>query len=518
MSPVMHEQRPECPGRERAARQADGQAAEPVEIRGVEEALDAPVVGSVMGETGAVVVGHPDTGPPDTGHPDEGEPSAPTTPIALPAPPSGPTTPTSGPADVSTGFAAGVWPGDRPGIVPGRPRVWLVALLGSMSAIFAVTVDMYLPSLPQVGAEMRVSDATAQLTISFMMIGAAIGQLVIGPWSDRVGRRKPVLIGAALHVVSCALVLLGSGIAVFLGLRLAQGIAAAALGVCAQALIRDRYTGAVAAATLSRLLLVVGAAPLFAPTIGGFIADHWGWRAVFGVLAGCGLFVLIMCWRFLPESHPVPRRQVGGVGAALRSYRTLLRDPRFLALAVLPGIMWAGMMSYVSGSPFVLQEQFGLSTTQFSLYFAVGGVMLVGGAQVNAYLVHRYAPARIIRLALPMQLSLCVVLAVVAITGLGGVVGFLVVLALVISLQNFVPANATALALSRHGARAGAAAAVCGCLGALLPAVVSPLVGVFGGTAIAMASVMTASLVVGLLVLAFATPVYRRGGWTADRD
>lgn len=387
-----------------------------------------------------------------------------------------------------------------------------------MSAIFAVTVDMYLPSLPQVAAEMNVPDATAQLTISFMMAGAAIGQLVVGPWSDRVGRRLPVLVGASLHIVACLAVLLGSGIVAFLGLRLLQGVGAAALGVCAQAFIRDRYTGATAAATLSRLLLVVGVAPLFAPTVGAFIAELWNWRAVFAVLAACGVLVLTLCWRYFPESHPIEARSTGGIKTALRNYRVLLSDRKFMALAVLPGLVSGALMAYVSGSPFVLQEQLGLSTGQFSLFFAIGGVALVGMAQVNAAIVHRYSPIRIIRLALPLQLMVILGLLAVALTDFGGSVGFLVLLVAAISFQNFVPPNASAIALGRHGERAGAAAAVLGALGALLPAAISPLVGVFGGTDVAMAGVMALSIGAALAVVAFATPAYRRGGWETGID
>lgn len=409
-------------------------------------------------------------------------------------------------------------PGDRLGPRGPRPAPKLVALLGAMSAIFAVTVDMYLPSLPQVAAEMNVPDATAQLTISFMMAGAAIGQLVVGPWSDRVGRRLPVLVGASLHIVACLAVLLGSGIVAFLGLRLLQGVGAAALGVCAQAFIRDRYTGATAAATLSRLLLVVGVAPLFAPTVGAFIAELWNWRAVFAVLAACGVLVLTLCWRYFPESHPIEARSTGGIKTALRNYRVLLSDRKFMALAVLPGLVSGALMAYVSGSPFVLQEQLGLSTGQFSLFFAIGGVALVGMAQVNAAIVHRYSPIRIIRLALPLQLMVILGLLAVALTDFGGSVGFLVLLVAAISFQNFVPPNASAIALGRHGERAGAAAAVLGALGALLPAAISPLVGVFGGTDVAMAGVMALSIGAALAVVAFATPAYRRGGWETGID
>lgn len=420
------------------------------------------------------------------------------------------TGPVTGPV---TGNADAVAPGRAP-----RPRPALVGLLGAMSAVFAITVDMYLPSLPQVAEEMEVNAATAQLTISFMMFGAAFGQLVVGPWSDRVGRRKPVIIGAALHIVACLLVLFGSGITVFLGLRLMQGVGAAALGVCAQAFIRDRYNGPVAAATLSRLMLVIGVAPLFAPTAGEFIAHHWGWRAVFGVLAACGLLVMLAVWKYLPESHPVEKRAVGGISTALRSYRVLVADRKFLAFAVLPGLVSGALMAYVSGSPFVLQGQFGLTGGQFSLFFATAGVLMVGMAQINASLVHKYSPIRIIRVALPVQILVVIVLLGISLAGVGGVFGFLIPLAIAVSFQNFVPPNATAIALGRHGERAGAAAAVCGSLGALLPAAISPLVGVFGGTAVSMAAVMLGSLLVALAVVAFATPAFRRGGYEAGRD
>lgn len=400
--------------------------------------------------------------------------------------------------------------GDRPGPSGPRPGAALVVILGAMSAVFAMTVDMYLPSLPTVTQEMGVSAATGQLTISFMMIGAALGQLVIGPWSDRVGRRLPVLIGAGIHIAASLAVLLGSGIAVFLGLRLLQGVGAAALGVCAQAFIRDRYTGATAAATLSRLLLVIGVAPLFAPTIGGLVADAWGWRAVFGVLAALGAVVLVLAWRLLPESHPVQARTTGGLGTALRSYRVLLTDRRFLGLAVLPGLVSAALIAYVSGSPFVLQEQLGLSASQFSLFFAAGGTALVAMAQVNAAIVHRFSPARIIGVALPAQLIVILLLLGTALTGIGGPVAFLVLLVAAVSFQNFVPPNASALALGRHGDRAGAAAAILGALGSLLPAIISPAVGLLGGTAVAMATVMACSVAAALVVVIVATPVYRR--------
>lgn len=413
--------------------------------------------------------------------------------------------------EAAAATAASLRRGDRPGPSGPRPGPGLIALLGAMSAVFAVTVDMYLPSLPEVAAEMRVGEATAQLTISFMMFGAAFGQLVVGPLSDRIGRRVPVLIGASLHIAASAAVLLGSGIVTFLGLRLLQGVGAAALGVCAQAFIRDRYTGATAAAALSRLLLVIGVAPLFAPSIGGLIAAAVGWRAVFGVLAGLGFFVLVVAWKYLPESHPVEARTTGGVRTALKNYRVLLGDRRFVAFAILPGLVSGALISYVSGSPFVLQDELGLTAGQFSLFFALGGIALVGMAQVNAAIVHRFSPERIIGAVLPLQLTMMLLMLGSAFTGIGGTAGFLLLLVASISFQNFVPPNASALALGRHGERAGSAAAILGAFNSLLPAMISPLVGVLGGTSVAMAGVMVGCVTAALLVVVFATSIYRRG-------
>jgi len=260
-------------------------------------------------------------------------------------------------------------------------------------------------------------------------------------------------------------------------------------------------------------MLVIGVAPLFAPTVGGLIAGQAGWRAVFVALAvfGAGLWVVV--WRRLPETLPPERRREAGLRPALRGYATLLRDRHFVAVAALPGLGMALLMSYVVGSPFVLREGFGMSANQFALLFAVNGVALVGGAQVNAALVRRIAPIRILRVALPLSLAVAVLLLVVALTGAGGLFGLLGVLWLLLALFHFIPPNASAIALSRHGAMAGTAAAFIGAMQAGVAGVVSPLVGVLGGDARAMCLVMVGSAAAALLVLALATPAYHRGGW-----
>jgi DHA1 family bicyclomycin/chloramphenicol resistance-like MFS transporter len=425
---------------------------------------------------------------------------------------------TTPPAPTDPAPAAGVVP---PGVVPVvdapaaplyRPNAKYVLLLGLMCALPAISTDIYLPSLPDVARDLNTSATAAQLTMTSMLIGGAVGQLVIGPLSDRFGRRKPVLIGVSLHVVTSLLCALAPAIVPLIALRTMQGFFNASASVVAMAVIRDRFVGSDASRLMSRLMLVIGVAPLFAPSIGGLIAGQWGWRAVFAALAVFGVVLWVVVWRRLPETLPPERRRDGGLRAALGGYRKLVRDRHFVALAILPGLGVAVLMSYVVASPFVLREGYGLSAHQFSLLFAVNGIGLVAGAQVNASLVRRVAPIRIVRVVLPLSLGLTLVLLCIAITGWGGLTALLVVLWLILAMVNFVPPNASALALSRHGEVAGTAAAVIGATQAGVSGLVSPLSGLLGGDAVAMAAVMVGASVAALLVLALATPAYHRDG------
>lgn len=211
-------------------------------------------------------------------------------------------------------------------------------------------------------------------------------------------------------------------------------------------------------------MLVIAVAPLFAPTVGGLIAGQWGWRAAFVGLALFGAALWLAVWRRLPETLPPERRRAAALGTALGGYRVLLSDRHFVAIAVLPGLGMAVLMSYVIGSPFVLREGHGLSANQFALVFAMNGVSLVGSAQINASLVRRVAPIRILRSALPLLLAAALVLLIVALTGAGGLFGLLASLWVTLGLLQFIPPNATAIALRRHGAMAGTAAAFIGAM------------------------------------------------------
>ena len=398
-----------------------------------------------------------------------------------------------------------------------RPDARHVLLLGLMAALPAISTDLYLPSLPDVARDLGTSAAGAQLTITMTMIGGAVGQVVVGPLSDRFGRRRPALIGVALHVLTSLACVIAPGIGMLVALRSAQGFFNAAATVVAMAVIRDRFVGSDAARLLSRLMLVIGVAPLFAPSVGGLIAGQWGWRSVFLVLALFGVVLWLVVWWKLPETLPRAARRLGGLSVAMSGYARLLRDRQFAALGMVPGLTSAVLMSYVVASPFVYRVGFGLTDQQFALMFAVNGLGLVGGAQVNASLVRRMAPVRILRVAQPVQAALALVLLALAVTGAGGLWALLVAQAAVISTLNLGSPNASALALSRHGEVAGTAAAFIGALQAGVGGLVSPVSGLLGGDATAMAAVMATAAVASVVVLAVGTPSYRRGrAWRSD--
>ena len=388
-----------------------------------------------------------------------------------------------------------------------------VLMLGALAALPALTTDMYLPSLPAVEADLHTTQTAVQLTLSGTLVGGGLGQLVIGPFSDRFGRRLPLLIGISLHVAISLLCSITPNIETLTGLRVLQGFFNAAAAVVALAVIRDRFVGSAAAQLLSRLMLVIGVAPLLAPTVGQAIAALWDWRAVFYALALIGVVLVAIVWKFMPETLPEDSRSPGHPRHVAGAYWSLLRDRHFMALAVIPGLGLALIMSYVVGSPFVFQNEYGFTAQQFALVFALNGAALVLSAQFNAALVRKFPPVRLLRTALLVQLGLALVLLAVVATGAGGPIGLVAGLWLVLSAQGMIPANASVLALHNYGHMAGTAAAVIGALQSGVAGLVSPLVGLLGGNSLSMVTVMIGSCTVAVLVLALGTPAYRKGGW-----
>jgi DHA1 family bicyclomycin/chloramphenicol resistance-like MFS transporter len=393
---------------------------------------------------------------------------------------------------------------------PSRRRVVLV--LGALIALGPATIDMYLPALPTLGEDLAATPAQVQLTLTGTLVGLGLGQLVLGPVSDAVGRRLPVLVGTAVHVVASLLCMVAPNVAVLGGLRLVQGLSAAAAAVVATAVVRDLYSGNTAAVVLSRLMLVLGVAPVLAPTVGGELLRLTDWRGVFGALAVLGALLLLMAATSLPETLPPSRRRTGGVVGTARAYRGLLRDRSYVGLVLVAGTAMAALFAYVSGSAFVLQDQYGLTEQQFGLVFGAGAVFLIAATQLNVRLLDRTGPAQIMTGGLVVGVLASAALLVVAATG-GGLVPLLAALWTVLAAVGLVMPNAPALALARHARAAGTAAALLGALQFGVGAVAAPLVGVLGTDATAMGLVMLGGMVTALALLLLVVRPVRRGVW-----
>jgi len=257
----------------------------------------------------------------------------------------------------------------------------MIVVLGLLSTFGPLSLDLYLPALPQLTDDLGTSTSGAQLTITACLLGLAVGQLIAGPLSDRYGRRRPLIIGLACFLLSSIACAFAPTIELLVALRLIQGLSGAAGLVISRAVARDLFDGRELVVFFTRLMLINGFAPVLAPVLGGQLARVMDWRGMFLVLAGFGLVLLLAGTLGVPETLPPPRRVVGGLGDTLRGFRVLLRDRRFVGTAASSGLASASMFAYISGATFVLQEIFGLSPQQFSYVFGLNSIGIVTTSQ-----------------------------------------------------------------------------------------------------------------------------------------
>jgi DHA1 family bicyclomycin/chloramphenicol resistance-like MFS transporter len=270
------------------------------------------------------------------------------------------------------------------------PRGWrLVLIIGGLSIFGPLCIDMYLPSLPRISRDLHASTSTVQLSITGCLVGIAVGQLVIGPISDREGRRSPLLVGIGVFVLSSLACALVSNIYILDGLRFVEGFGGAAGIVIARAIVRDLFEGATAARFFSTLMLVTGLGPILAPQIGAEILRVTSWRGVFLALAIIGSVLLLTALLKVPETLPLERRRAGGLRSTIRTLSKVGRDRSFVGYALVGSLGFGAIFAYIAGSPFVLQDIYGLSPQVFGLAFALNAGGLVLGAQINGHLVHR---------------------------------------------------------------------------------------------------------------------------------
>lgn len=384
-----------------------------------------------------------------------------------------------------------------------RQRLVYVLVLGALTALGPFTIDLYLPAFPLLERDLGVSAAAVQLTLTGTTVGFALGQLVVGPWSDKIGRRRPLLIATAVHVLAC-LAAASAPDVVWLGtFRLLQGVGAAAGAVVAMAMVRDLFGGRPLVRMLSRLALVSGLAPVLAPLIGSQLLLVMDWRGIFLVLAGYGVVVIGAVYFLIVETLPVSRRSTAGRGSVLARYRAVLGDRVFVGVAIIGGMTFSGLFSYLSASPFLFQGVYGFDEQQYGLLFAVNSLGIVIGVQVSARLVKYVAPQWIIATSTVVLLGSALAIGLLELAG-AGLWGTLVPLFLFITAVGFTIPSVQVIGLVNHGREAGTAASLLGAVNFGLAGLISPLVGVIGvSDAVPMAGVMACTAVVSIVALWF---------------
>ena len=392
-------------------------------------------------------------------------------------------------------------PGDA--ISTGR-RVLYILLLGALTALGPFTIDLYLPAFPQLEADFSTSAAMIQLTLTGTMIGFAIGQLIVGPLSDKVGRRVPLIVVTALHVLASIAAAVAPDLILLGAARVVMGIGAAAGGVVAMAIVRDLFGGRRLVVMLSRLSLVSGVAPVVAPIIGSGLLTIMPWRGIFVVLAGYGAVMLLAAILLLPETLPKARRQERGSSTVLQRYRSVFSDRVFVGVLIIGGMTFSGLFSYLSASPFLFQQTHGLNPQAYGLLFAANSLGVVGGVQVSARLAARFGPQWVMAFSTALLLIAGATIIVCDQVG-AGFWGTVIPLWLFMTACGFTFPCVQVLALDRHGKAAGTAASVLGASNNGVAAIISPAVGLIsagsGITATTMAIVMVGCAVVAILSL-----------------
>jgi DHA1 family bicyclomycin/chloramphenicol resistance-like MFS transporter len=384
---------------------------------------------------------------------------------------------------------------------PTPSRTRMIVVLGLLVALGPLTIDMYLPALPGIADELSVSSSVAQLTLTGTLAGLALGQLIVGPLSDSLGRRRPLMAGIVLHMVASVICIIAPNIIVLGAARSLQGVGAAAAMVVAIAIVGDLFTDTAAATVMSRLMLVLGVAPVVAPSLGAAVLLRASWHWVFAVLVVLAGLLLLLAVLALPETLPESHRRPLKVKGIFTTYGQLLRDKRFVVLVLVAALGMSGLFAYIAGASFVLQGRYGLDQQEFALVFGAGAVALIGTTQLNVVLLRRFTPASIVVWALGAAALLGATFVGLAAAGFGGLPAFVLPVWAILAAMGLVIPNAPALALSRHQEAAGTSAALLGAGQFGLGAAVAPLVGVLGNDELALAVVMTAGVVIALLAL-----------------
>jgi DHA1 family bicyclomycin/chloramphenicol resistance-like MFS transporter len=372
----------------------------------------------------------------------------------------------------------------------------LVVLLGALTAMGPLAIDMYLPSLPAIAQGLKADPSQAQATVAAFLAGMAVGQPFYGPWSDRIGRRVPLMLGAAIFIAGSVACALATSIGFMLLARFVQALGACAGGVVSRAVIRDQFDHTETARMLSLMMLIMGLAPILAPILGSGLLAFGGWALNFWFMTAFGVAIGLAAVLRLRESRSEATAIQASRENPFQSYAAVLRNPRLIGYALCGALNGATLFTYIASSPGLIMGTYGYSSAVYPWIFGLNALGVIGAGQVNRMILRWFTPDQVLLRASVVASVFGVALTLAAVSGIGGQWTALPLLFLLLSSYGFMQGNTMAGALNVDPTRAGAISALMGTLSFATGAAAASMAAVFhDGTPRAMAVVMLASLV-----------------------